>query len=435
MKSDPAISLGIDFGTTNTVVAKSSSPDEVSTIPLGEDPYRSSIHPSVLAFALGKQNKRLKIDTETGARAIDLASHYPDEFRYVQSFKSHVASRSFDGTSIFRQRLDFSDLLSEFLKRSGIVAEVQAVRGPKRIIVGRPVKFHGERPDEGLAIARYSEGFHKAGIEEFDLAFEPVGGAFSFFRSTRQPVCALIADFGGGTSDFVIARFQVAASGVKAQLLSHAGVGIAGDTFDFRIIQNALLEHFGAATTYRTFGKSLPVPRSYYSAFSRWHQLTRLRAPKYLDELKDIRRTAEDPENIDNLIYAITHNKGLSISREVSAAKARLSDYESADLSINLGCTILKKTISRVEFEHWIADDIRQITKTIDDTIARSGVSESEVDQIFLVGGTSFVPAIHSLFLDRFGADRILAGERFSSVAEGLALIGLDENADYWTTE
>ncbi len=423
------ISFGIDFGTTNSVVAKASSLDEVEILQLGEEPYRDPVHPSVLAFEVGEEYGRPVILTETGRSAIELVSRYPDDFRYLQSLKSHVASRGFDGTSLFGQRRSFPELLATFIRHSGITAAVQDAPGPKQIVVGRPVKFHGEHPDEDLAIERYREAFQRAGISDFDLVFEPVGGAYSFFRSLRRSASVLIADFGGGTSDFVVARFRASKAGIAADLLSHAGIGIAGDSFDYRIIQNALLEHFGVRTTYRSNGKSLPMPRSYYSAFSRWHEVTQLRQHRYLNPLKEIRHTANDPEKIDNLIYAITMNKGLAISRAVSAAKAELSDVETADISIDLGRSTLKRRISRSDFETWIADDIRKIEETMEQAVLASGLTSDTIDRVFLVGGTSFVPAIHDLFVNRFGPEKLLTGERFSSVAEGLALVGLNKAA------
>ncbi len=433
MKDRDFVSFGIDFGTTNTVVSKSRSRDDIEILRLDVSATDGRVHPSVLAFESMHENNRHDFDIETGTAAIALASDWPDDVRYVQSFKSHVASRDLDGTVIFGKRFDFPDLLACFLRKSGIADRINEHAGEKKIIVGRPVKFHGERPDDALAVSRYQAAFATAGIADFDLALEPVGGAFSFFKSLKISACVLIADFGGGTSDFVIARFSPTRSGVRSELLSHAGVGIAGDSFDHQIIHNALLHHFGSNASYRLNGKALPVPRSYFSALSQWHQLTRLRAPKFLDTLKDIRRTVDDPQAIDTLIHTITHNKGLAISKSVSAAKAALSEKETAEIVIELGDVTLREQITRTDFETWIADDVRQIERTLDDVILRSGIPEGMIDQVFLTGGTSFVPRIFSLFADRFGADRVLAGDRFSSVAEGLSLIGLEADTGYWT--
>ena len=56
-------------------------------------------------------------------------------------------------------------------------------------------------------------------------------------RSTRDAT-VLVGDFGGGTSDFSIVRFHREGGEIRATPLANAGVGVAGDAFDYRIIDN-----------------------------------------------------------------------------------------------------------------------------------------------------------------------------------------------------
>jgi hypothetical chaperone protein len=427
-----ATSIGIDFGTTNTVVALATEDGETRTLRLpGPDPD-SVTHPSVLAFEPAEEQGR-QVHCETGETAIRLASEHPDDFRYIQSLKSHAASPLFQGTVLFGRRRSFGDLMASFLRHSGIVDQVDASGRATRIVIGRPVQFHGETPDDGLAVSRYRDALAAIGFRDFHFAYEPVGGALSYFKAMRSASTVLIADLGGGTSDFVIARFDVTRAGVQSRILAHAGIGIAGDAFDNRIVENALLDKFGAGTTYVLNGKTLPVPRSYFAAFSKWHLLSQLRAPKYLDPLRDIERTASEPEKIRRLLTAIEENKGLAISRAVSKAKATLSGVDATDLVVDLGDTKIERRITRAAFEGWIAPDVAKLADTVDTLISRAGLSDGDVDRVFLTGGTSFIPAVNALFNDRFGVDRLILGDRFAAVAEGLALIGVDPNIDRWT--
>lgn len=427
------LSIGIDFGTTNTVVAEATGDGSARVLHLDGPVPNAVTHPSVLAFEPSDERGG-EILCETGETAIRLASDHPDDFRYIQSLKSHAASSLFQGTVLFGRRRSYGDLLASFLRRSGIVDHVNGAEGGARIVVGRPVQFHGDDPDDALAVSRYRDALAAAGIRDFDFAFEPVGGALSYFKAMRAASTVLIADLGGGTSDFLIARFGVTKAGVTSEILAHAGVGIAGDAFDNRIVENALLDRFGAGTTYQLNGKTLPVPRSYFAAFSKWHRLSQLRAPKYLDPLRDIERTAADPEKIRTLITAIEENKGLAISRAVSATKATLSGSADAELFVDLGETTIRRRVTRAAFEEWIAPDVARLAETVEILMARAGLSDGDIDRAFLTGGTSFVPAVHSLFAERFGADRLTLGDRFAAVAEGLALIGVDPNRDIWTT-
>jgi hypothetical protein len=55
----------------------------------------------------------------------------------------------------------------------------------------------------------------------------------------------------------------------RSEPLSHAGIGIAGDTFDFRIVDQVVSPRLGKGSRYRSFGKLLPLPAHYHATFVR----------------------------------------------------------------------------------------------------------------------------------------------------------------------
>ena len=55
----------------------------------------------------------------------------------------------------------------------------------------------------------------------------------------------LVADIGGGTSDFSIMRFERGGAAMRTRPLAWSGVGVAGDTFDSRIIDKLIAPQFG----------------------------------------------------------------------------------------------------------------------------------------------------------------------------------------------
>jgi hypothetical chaperone protein len=54
-------------------------------------------------------------------------------------------------------------------------------------------------------------------------------------------------------------------------------------------------------------------------------------------------------------------------------------------------------------------------------------VKPSDIDSIFLTGGSSFVPVVRRYFSRTFGADKLCSGEELTTVAKGLALRALKE--------
>ncbi len=102
--------------------------------------------------------------------------------------------------------------------------------------------------------------------------------------------------------------------------------------------------------------------------------------------------------------------------------KCELSHYPSAEFCFRDGSLNLQISVTRSEFEAWIADELGAIERCIESLLESSGVGYREVDRVFITGGSSFVPAVRRIFEIRFGNDRIRSGGEFTSVAHGLAL-------------
>jgi hypothetical chaperone protein len=235
-----------------------------------------------------------------------------------------------------------------------------------------------------------------------------------------------VGDFGGGTSDFSVMRFDPNA-GRRTQTLGHAGVGIAGDQFDFRIIDRVVSPALGRNATYRVMGgEPLPVPAEWYASLSRWHRLSLMRTPQTLRSIADVAKTASEPEKIRNLLRLIEDQEGQALYRAVGAAKSALSHQDRTVLSFSHRNLKIEEEITRAHFESWIAPDLALLDRAIGEALEQAGVEANGIDRIFLTGGTSFVPAVRRLFTDRFGADRVDGGSEFVSVAEGLALMEVD---------
>jgi hypothetical chaperone protein len=212
-------------------------------------------------------------------------------------------------------------------------------------------------------------------------------------------------------------------------------VAVAGDNFDYRIIDAVVSPLLGKGTQFKSFDKILPIPQHYHASFARWHQLAMLKTPGHIRELESLQRTSLSPDKIAKFVEIIRNDWGFNIYRAVSDAKVRLSSVLTTKFVLSLGELHIEQEISRQDFERWIADDIARIEQTVDQLLQRQSVSVDEIDRVFLTGGSSFIPAVRSVFETRFGADRLADGEHFQSVAFGLALIGLEDDAGPWLAE
>ncbi|HZZ32162.1 MAG TPA: Hsp70 family protein, partial [Phenylobacterium sp.] len=304
---------------------------------------------------------------------------------------------------------------------------------PKRVIVGRPVTFAGGSPDEALALSRYEAAFARLGFAEILYAYEPVGAAFFFARELDHDATVLVGDFGGGTSDFSIIRFEREAGEIRSHPLGRSGFGVAGDAFDYRIIDQLVSPALGKGSSYLSFGKTLPIPNRYYSAFARWDQLALMRASRDMREIRALVREAVEPEKIERLVETLDENYGYQLYRSVSRLKEALSADEAALFEFEAGSISLKGGVRRATFEGWIAPELALIEKAVDEALVNARLTAGDVDRVFLTGGSSLVPAVRAIFHRRFDASKIETGAELESIASGLALMGRERDLSRWT--
>lgn len=427
-----AKAIGVDFGTTNTVVAIADAAGNVRPVRFSHAEIMHDIFRSALCYEDIPVNPR-KIEISAGPWAIEQFLATPHEHRFIQSFKSFAASPLFTSTQIFGKRFSYEDILSGFLtllrRHAG-----EALEGIETlpVIAGRPVEFVGAAPDPALAIQRMDASYARAGFPAMRYAYEPVGAAFFFARRLQADATILVADFGGGTSDFSLMRFRKTADGVMAEPLGHSGVGVAGDAFDFRIIDNVVAPRLGKGGSYRAGAKLLPIPGHQYGQFAQWHQLAMLKSPRVLADLRKLAKDAEDPDAIEDFITVIEMDLGFGLYRAVSDAKTALSSAEATELVFDMEGVTIREAVTRRDFERWIAPELAQIDAALDRVFAVAGLTPTDVDQVFMTGGSSFVPALRSLFESRFGAERLATGDQLQSIASGLALIGLEADPAQW---
>ena len=413
--------IGLDFGTTNTVLAlhEPGGATQVIRFPTPAGGATTSFR-TVLSFAGSAAA------VEAGPFAIEAFLDDPQETRLIQSFKSFAASRAFSGTSIFGKRFQFEDLLYIFLWRM-LGRAGRSETASARTVVGRPVVFAGADPEEALALSRYETAIRRAGLQDFRFAYEPVGAAFYFARRIQASAVVMVADFGGGTSDFSLMRFRRSGEGLQAEPLSRSGVGVAGDAFDFRIIDALVSPRLGKGTSYRSGQKSLPVPARYYSTFARWSQLALMKGSREMREIREIARTAEDKAGVGRFVELLEDDHGYPLYQAVTAAKEALSTAERTQFCFEAGSIRIEADVSRADFEGWIRRELEAIERTMERALADAGLSVGDVDKVFLTGGSSLVPALRDMFTGRFGAARIETGGEFESIAAGLAQIAADD--------
>ncbi|MGR9308934.1 molecular chaperone Hsp70 [Rhizobium leguminosarum bv. trifolii] len=429
-----AQALGFDFGTTNTVLAMADGGATRSMAFTSTEGTADSMR-TALSFMKDAQLGASALKVEAGHAAIRQFIDNPGECRFLQSIKTFAASALFQGTLIFAKRHNFEDLMEIFVRRLRNYAGDHWPSDVSRIVTGRPVHFAGASPDPALATERYNEALSRFGFPEIHYVYEPVAAAFYFAQNLKQDATVLVADFGGGTTDYSLIRFETVAGKLTATPIGHSGVGVAGDHFDYRMIDNIVAPLIGKGSHFKSFDKILEVPSNYYSSFGRWNQLSIFKTTREFEDLKKLVRTSLEPEKLEIFIDLIDHDEGYPLYQAVSATKMALSAAEEAPFDFAPLGRGGHRSIKRSDFEGWIADDLARIEGALDDVLDKTETKPSEIDKVFLTGGTSFVPAVRRIFTERFERDRIESGGELLSIAHGLALIGEREDIAQWTVQ
>ena len=395
--------VGIDFGTTNSAIAVAEG-EEVRLVPLDGAPHWRT----VLYFEPGGR-------LTAGAPAIARYLETEGDGRLVQSIKSHLASAAFKHTFIFGRRWTLDDMIAAYLRQLRAAAPFDLGR---RAVVGRPVVYWGadDAADNERALGRMRDALAKAGFDEVVFEYEPLGAAARYAARLDHDELIVVADFGGGTTDFSVVRVGPRTS----EVLATAGIGVSGDAFDARVIDAVVAPALGRGTRYRDeLGGEAPVPAWLYGHLRRWHYLSFLKEERTLRLLERVAHGARDPAKVRKLVRVVDDDLGLVLHRSVEGAKVRLSSAPSE--RVILDAVELDLPVTRAGFDEWIAPDLDAIDRVLDDVLARAGVTAAAIDRAFATGGSSLVPAVRGRLAARFSEARVVGGEELTSVAWGLA--------------
>jgi len=419
--------IGIDFGTTNSSVARANPSGEIELVRFGHAAGLTDAFRSLLYLEQVQEHNHKVVKSWSGPEGIERYLAADTKGRLIQSLKSFLSSRSLQSTDIFGRRRSIEDLIARILRDLREQAEHRFEMQIRSAVVGRPVNFVGAENDEDNTYAeqRLAEAFRTAGFESVRFEMEPVAAAHYYESTLDHDELILIGDFGGGTSDFSVVRVgpNVRRRGRQpSDLLGNAGIGLAGDAFDAKIVRHLVSPALGAGSQMRSLHKILPVPNWVYAKLERWHHLSFLKTGEVMNMLGSVRTQAVEPEKLEALLHLIREDLGYPLHQAVQKVKCQLSGQPAAMFCFSDGVIDLHISVERDRFENWIEEELEQIATCVDSLLERSNLHCNDIDRVFLTGGSSFVPSVRRIFEARFGTNRIRAGNEFTSVARGLAL-------------
>ena len=407
------ITASIDFGTTNSVVGINNN-GKIEMIPLGKESLETK---TVIFYSFEDKGfyvgdealEELKLDTLG---------------RYLVALKSFLGSAENIETILGTTSYSLSDLIAIILRRFKKILEEHAGESIEKVVLGRPVRFNDE--DDALdqqAQDRLESAALQAGFKEVAFQYEPIAAALAYEETTSKEELILVADIGGGTTDYSIIR--VGGEGKrdrKEDILATHGTYIGGNSFDSEIIKNFVVEHLGKGSLYKNMGKEMEIGPALYCDFSEWHKFQKMYDPRVLSSIEKFIYMAYDKDKISRLLELIREGLYFSFSEKIIEAKVDLSFNDSTKINMNMFDKPFEEELTQEAFNSVIEHHITKIKSTLDETMSMANISYNQIDKVFLTGGSTLVPAVSNIYKELFSEEKLVHTDVLSSVGYGLAI-------------
>jgi hypothetical chaperone protein len=408
-----ANACGVDFGTSNSTVGWV-RPGHTSLLALEDG---KATLPSVVFFNADDEQVRY------GRAALaDYLEGY--EGRLMRSLKSLLGTSLMDGqTEVAGRALPFRQLLSHFIGELRRRAQQQAGREFTSAVFGRPVYFVDDDPTaDRLAEDTLAEIARAAGFKEIGFQYEPIAAAFDYESRIEKEELVLIADIGGGTSDFSLVRLGPDRAGRierRDDILATGGVHIGGTDFDKYLSLASVMPLLGYGST---LVSGAPVPSSYYFNLATWHTINQAYTRKSSAQLEDLARDAAEPAKLSRLRNLIDDRAGHWLAMRVEDAKIGLSGTPLVELDLDRLSPPERLQVERAVFETAIAGLVDQVGATVQRLLGEAGVDADKVDTVFFTGGSSGVASLRERIAAIVPQARRVEGDLFGSIGSGLAI-------------
>jgi len=399
----------IDFGTSNSLLC-GVTPRAVDQ-PLSLDPSASdpSVFRSILFYSEAKQ-------WHFGAEALERYVADGMRGRFLRSLKRFLPMPSFEETRIGSRAVRLEELIGVFLREMRKRANEHYGVDVRRALFGRPARFADSDENDALAEERLGAAAQFAGFDEVHFCPEPTAAAYDFRSRLTEPKVVLVADFGGGTSDYTVARLTPGEDDVE--VLAIGGVSVAGDAFDGALMRHKVSRHFGADVKYKVpFGSNvLSMPRPLMESLCS-------PADTCLLAQRDIKSGSlgkDDKRHIDQLLCLVEDSLGFQLFESIEHAKRALSDEPVTELRFDYPGIDIAEPITQTEFQHFSKPQVDAILGSLDSTLTQSGLGAASIDLVCCTGGTARVAALAAGIQSRFGAEKLVRLRSLHSVIQGL---------------
>ncbi|VBH55554.1 Hsp70 family protein [Burkholderia pseudomallei] len=407
----------IDFGTSNSAVAL---PRGGGTTGMRLAPVEGEhlTLPTAIFFNTDESTR------EYGRAAL---ASYIDGFdgRLMRSMKSILGSPLAETTTDLGDgsAIAYTDVIALFLMHLKQKAEACAGGAIGCAVLGRPVFFVDDDPRaDRLAQQQLEAAAHAVGLADVQFQYEPIAAAFDYESRQDAERLVLVADIGGGTSDFSLVRVgpeRMRRLERKDDVLAHHGVHVAGTDYDRRVELSAVLSAFG----YRALDpEGRELPNRIYFDLATWHLINTVYTPKRVGELKLMKHLYADARHFDRLLRVVEQRLGHALAARAEEAKIGVSAGGETMIDLNDVEEDLLIAFDADQLIDGSRDETARIVDAARETVRLAGIAPRDVGALYFTGGSTGFAFLSGALAAAFPDAQPVYGDRLASVATGLGI-------------
>ena len=371
--------LGIDFGTTNSVVSIFNFKDgEAQTIPIDG----ANIFPSAIQFEADPDDEG-KLSRIFGTQAKEAAIIYPQST--VLSIKQHLGAQDRievvvdDREYAFTPEQITSEILGYLKQKADEYAQEEL--GISGEFSGCVITVPANSTDKQKKLTR--DAAVLAGFDENNifLRLEPAAAAISYAVDVNSDKKVLVYDFGGGTFDACILQIQVKDDEPVISILSTYGDNNLGGNDVDKIVMDMIYEEFKKLTNNEI---DLFDENADDGISKRQKKVALVRLAQAANSAKERLSQAKSTKIV--LAPYIQEPRIVNINMEITR-----DDFTQYRRNNALGD--LQNTYEKFRDKN-LDDLIEETLICVDKSLEAAKLSISDIDEIFLVGGSSALPLV-----------------------------------------
>jgi hypothetical chaperone protein len=404
----------IDFGTSNSAVA----------VP---DGALLKLAPVEGAYTTLPTSVFFNTDEDTREFGRAALAAYIDGFdgRLMRSMKSILGSPLAENSTDLGDgsAIKYTDVIAIFVDHLKRSAEKSVGGAIDRAVLGRPVFFVDDDPRaDQMAQQQLEAAARSVGLREIHFQYEPIAAAFDYESHLTEEGLVLVADIGGGTSDFSLVRVgpeRMKRVERKEDVLAHHGVHVAGTDFDRRVELATILRELG----YQSLDpEGREIPNRVYFDLATWHLINTVYAPKRVSELALMRHLFTEVKHHDRLMRVVERRLGHALAAHAEEAKIGVAAGGETVIDLDEVENDLRLAFDEAQLIRAGQDETQRIVQAARDTVQVAGVAPRDVSAVYFTGGSTGLAFLSGALAAAFPDAKAVFGDRLASVATGLGI-------------